>query len=78
MKSTTKATILSFIIFAIIFLSFRVLLSTFFDFQNRLIPSVVSAVVASVLSPRRTIIKKQSGKEVQLKWVFSKKIISIK
>ena len=78
MKANTKVIVLSFVIFAIIFIIVRTLIVTFFDFENRIFPGVISAVVASVLSPRRTIIQKQSGEEIQLKWLFSKKVIVIK
>lgn len=78
MKPNTKATIVSFIIFAVIFIIVRSLVVNIFSFNNTLIASIIAAIVASVLSPRRMLVYKQSGKEVQLKWFFSKKIIRFK
>ena len=78
MTSNTKAILLSFICFAIIFLIVRTILVAVFTFSNTIYAGIAAAVVASIFSPRRVIAYKQSGKVVMLKWFFSKKTIRIK
>lgn len=75
MNPNLKAILVSLVIFVLIFLGIRTLLTIYFNIENATILTLISVVGASILSPRRIIVKKQTGKEVLLKWVFSKKII---
>lgn len=45
---------------------------------NTYLMTAISAVITVILSPQRRIVKKQSGDEIQLKWLFSKKVIVLK
>lgn len=45
---------------------------------NTYLLSAISAAITVVLSPQRRIVKKQSGDQIQLKWLFSKKVIILK
>jgi hypothetical protein len=49
-----------------------------FNDINRFLLTAISAVLTVVLSPQRRIVKKQSGDEIQLKWLFSNKVIVLK
>ncbi len=49
-----------------------------FDRLNMLTVSAITAGVAVMLSPQEKIIETQSGKKVQLKWLFFDKVITIK
>ncbi|SHG82182.1 hypothetical protein [Winogradskyella jejuensis] len=75
MNSNTKAILASLLIFLVIFLILFFFLKTVLLNGNSPLPGVISAVVAAIFSPRRKIIEKQSGKEVQLIWFFSDKVI---
>lgn len=78
MNSNTKAIVLSSVFFALIFLGIHTLLTLYFNIHNTVAVGVVSAVCASVFSPRRVVLNKQSGKDVYLKWLLSKKVIRFK
>lgn len=65
-------------IFLVVFLLTNAGLRYFQDSLNPSIIGAISAGIAALLSPRRYTVTKQSGKEVQLKWLFSKKIITFK
>jgi len=39
---------------------------------------MISAVLTVLLSPQRRVVRKRSGDEIQLKWLFSKKVITLK
>tara|TARA_R110002051_G_scaffold199848_1_gene266796 strand:- start:185681 stop:185833 length:153 start_codon:yes stop_codon:yes gene_type:complete len=45
---------------------------------NLYLLSAVAAAITVILSPQRRIVKKQSGDQIQLKWLFSKKVIILK
>ncbi|EPR71966.1 hypothetical protein ADIWIN_3052 [Winogradskyella psychrotolerans RS-3] len=40
--------------------------------------AVLSAVFTIILTPQRRIVKKRSGEEIQLKWLFMKKVFTLK
>ncbi|MBV7269124.1 hypothetical protein [Winogradskyella luteola] len=78
MKTSTKAGLYVFLIFLVIYLIVRFILQIIFSDINIYLLSAISAAITVVLSPQRRIIKKQSGEEIQLKWLFSKKVIILK
>lgn len=78
MSTNTKATLISIASFAIIFLGIHTLLTVYLNIEDTIVSGVTSAISASLLTPRRVMVQKQSGKEIQLKWLFSKKMIRVK
>lgn len=78
MKTSTKAGIYVFLIFAVIYIVVRFSLQAIFENINTMLLAVIAAVITVILTPQRRIVKKQSGEEIQLKWWFSKKIIVLK
>ena len=78
MKTSTKASVYVFLIFAVTYLVIRFGIELLVDDINRYLLSAVSAAITVVLSPKRRIVKKQSGDQIQLKWIFSKKVIILK
>ncbi|MBT8245415.1 MAG: hypothetical protein HKP48_05520 [Winogradskyella sp.] len=78
MNSNTKTILISILIFLVIFLIVFFGVRGVFNLTEGPISGIISAVAAAILSPRRKIIEKQSRKEVQLTWFFSKKIIRFK
>ena len=78
MSPNTKAILISLLIFlgifSVVLLIFRVVLGL----NEGPVAGMISAVIAALFSPKRTVINKQSGKEVQLKWFFSDRIYIIK
>lgn len=78
MKISTKASLYVFLIFAVIYVIVRFSIQALFTDINQMVLAVLSAVITVVLTPQRRIIKKQSGEEIQLKWLFSKKVFTIK
>jgi len=75
MKTSTKAGLYVFIIFAVIYIIVRFSIQAIFTDINQMLLAVLSAVITVILTPQRRVVKKQSGDEIQLKWLFSKKII---
>jgi len=49
-----------------------------FNDINPYLLSAISAGITVILSPQRRVVKKQSGDQIQLKWLFSKKVIILK
>ncbi len=78
MKTSTKAGVYVFVIFAVIYVAVRFMLQFIFEDINSMVLAVASAVITVVLTPQRRIVKKQSGEEIQLKWLFIKKIMTLK
>ncbi|WP_179337483.1 hypothetical protein [Winogradskyella ludwigii] len=78
MKTSTKASIYIFVIFLVTYLVLRFGIQYLFNDINRFLLTAISAVLTVVLSPQRRIVKKQSGDEIQLKWLFSNKVIVLK
>ncbi len=77
MNNKTKVRILSYLAFVVIFLIIWAILH--FAFENLANPykGMISAGISAILSPRINEYKTQSGNQMQLKWVFLKKPISI-
>lgn len=78
MKPNIKANLIYFLSFLIIFFIAKGAFIFLFNVENGVITSFFSAGIAAALSPRKSIIQTQSGKYIQLKWIFSKKVINIK
>ncbi|MBU2926748.1 hypothetical protein [Winogradskyella psychrotolerans] len=78
MKTSTKAGLYVFLIFAVIYVIVRFSIQAIFIDINQMVLAVASAVITVILTPQRRVVKKQSGDEIQLKWVFSKKVIVLK
>lgn len=78
MKTSTKASLYIFLIFLVTYIVIRFGIQMVFPEINRYLLTAISAVITVILSPQRRIVKKQSGDEIQLKWLFSKKVIVLK
>ncbi|GGI56249.1 hypothetical protein [Winogradskyella haliclonae] len=78
MNPSTKAILISLLIFLGIFILVLLFFKGILGLTEGPVAGMISAVIAALFSPRRTIINKQSGKEVQLKWFFSDRIYIIK
>jgi len=78
MKTSTKAGIYVFLIFAVIYVIVRLSLQAIFVDINQMLLAVLSAVLTIILTPQRRIVKKRSGEEIQLKWLFIKKVFTLK
>ena len=78
MKTSTKAGLYVFLIFAVIYVIVRFSIQAIFPDINQMVLAVASAVITVILTPQRRVIKKESGDQIQLKWLFSKKIIVLK
>ncbi|TXD82884.1 hypothetical protein ESY86_11580 [Subsaximicrobium wynnwilliamsii] len=77
MTKKTKLRILCYLAFFIIFITIWTILH--FTFENLGAPykGMISAVVSAIFAPRINEYKNQSGNQVQLKWFFSRKPVSI-
>jgi hypothetical protein len=78
MKTGTKANIYVFLIFLVTYLVLRFGIQLIFEDINRYVLTAISAVLTLLLSPQRRIVKKHDGDEIQLKWLFSNKVIVLK
>ena len=78
MKTKTKASLYVFLIFLVSYLIVRFIIQLLFNDINVYLLSAISAAITVVLSPQRRIVRKQSGDQIQLKWLFSKKVIILK
>ncbi|MCT4629332.1 hypothetical protein [Winogradskyella sp.] len=78
MKTSTKANLYVFIIFLVTYLIIRFIIQLVFNDINSYLLSAISAAITVILSPQRRIVRKQSGDQIQLKWLFSNKVIIIK
>jgi hypothetical protein len=77
MNKQTKVIILRYLISFIIFLI--VWITLYFSFENLGNPykGLISAGITAILSPRIKEYETQSGKQMQVKWIFLRKHISI-
>jgi low affinity Fe/Cu permease len=78
MKTSTKAGLYVFLIFAVIYVIVRFSIQAIFSDINQMLLAVATAIITIILTPQRRIVKKQSGDEIQLKWLFNKKVIILK
>lgn len=72
MKRKTKALLLNFIGFAVIFLAVRFTLDYFVE-ANRLLLAIISAITATVASPKFAAIETDEGEKLSMRWFFSKR-----
>jgi len=77
MKRKTKVRILWYVSFFVSFFIVWTILQVTFKNLADGYKGMISAVIASLLSPKITEFETQSGKKLQLKWVFMKKIVTI-
>jgi hypothetical protein len=73
MKPKHKALLLNFLGFAIIFLAVRFALDYLFE-ANRFLLAFISAVMATLFSPKFAAIRTNEGEKLSMKWFFSKKV----
>ncbi|WP_179009444.1 hypothetical protein [Winogradskyella forsetii] len=78
MKTSTKASLYVFLIFGVTYLIVRFGIQMVFKDINIYLLTAISAIITVILSPQRRIVRKRSGDEIQLKWLFSKKVITLK
>ncbi|WP_179333964.1 hypothetical protein [Winogradskyella costae] len=78
METSTKAGLYVFLIFGVIYVIVRLSIQSVFTDINQMVLAVASAVITIILTPQRRVIKKQSGDEIQLKWLFMKKVFTLK
>lgn len=78
MKTSTKASIYVFLIFLVTYIIVRFTIQTMFEDINTYLLAISAAVITIVLTPQKRIVRKQTGEQIQLKWIFSKKIIILK
>ncbi|WP_179021441.1 hypothetical protein [Winogradskyella forsetii] len=78
MKTSTKASLYVFLIFGVTYLIVRFGIQMLFKDINIYLLTAISAIITVILSPQRRIVKTRSGDEIQLKWLFSKKVITLK
>jgi len=71
MKAKHKALLFNFIGFAALFLTTRLVLG-FYVQINTVFLAIISAVVASVLSPKFGAVKTKEGEKLYVKWLFIK------
>lgn len=72
-----KTKILWYLSLLIIFLIVWAILHFTFRNLNSPYKAMVSGVIARLLLPKITEYETQSGKQIQLKWIFMKKVITI-
>jgi hypothetical protein len=77
MNKKNKVKILRYLISFIIFLIVWVILHFAFENLGNPFKGMISAAVSAILSPRLKEYKTQSGKQMQVKWIFLSKPISI-
>ena len=77
MTAKRKGLLWSMLIFFLTYLVVWFVIRFIFSGMNVALVGGITAAITVVLSPQRKIIQTQSGEKVQLKWLFSKKVIII-
>jgi hypothetical protein len=77
MNIKTKVRILSHLVFIVIFLITWTILHFTFEHLENPYKGMISAGVSSIFAPRLNEFQSQSGKQMQLKWIFLRKPITI-
>ncbi|MEM5565674.1 hypothetical protein WNY78_11190 [Psychroserpens sp. AS72] len=72
MKARTKAHLITFSITIGIYLAIVLLLKYVIGLKNLGLVIIIGSIMTAILAPKQQIVEKQSGKEVHLKWRFSK------
>ena len=78
MKTSTKASLYVFLIFLVTYIMVRFGIKMVFNDINPYLLAVVAAIITIVLTPQKRIVRKQPSDQIQLKWIFSKKVIILK
>ncbi|MCC1483442.1 hypothetical protein [Winogradskyella immobilis] len=78
MSQNLKANIIYFGSFFVIFICAKLVLTNLFKIESGFITGFIAVVIASVFSPRKQVVQKQSGEEIQFKWIFSKRVFVVK
>lgn len=78
MKTTTKASLYVTLIFFVTYFIIRFSIQSIFTDINIYLLTIITVLITVLLSPQRRIVKKKAGDQIQLKWIFSKKVIVLK
>ena len=78
MNPNLKANIIYFGSFFIVFICTKIVMDYVFKIESGFITGATAVVIASVFSPRKQVVQKQSGEEIQLKCIFSKRVFVVK
>ena len=73
MRPKRKAFVYNFIVFAVIFLTIRIVLEFLWP-GNRAFLAIGSAILTMIISPKFAAIKTNSGEKLLMKSIFSKKV----
>jgi hypothetical protein len=73
MSLKNKALLYNFLCFAIIFTILRFFVMDYF-YENRIVKSVLSALITMVFAPKFAVLKNKEGSRIVMKWLFSKNI----
>ena len=71
MKPKTRAVVLNFLGFAILFLVIRFALGYYLE-VNRFYLALIAAIAASILAPKFAVVKVEKREKVMMKWIFIK------
>jgi len=71
MSPKTKAILLNFLAFAILFLAARIAFGYLFNI-DRLYLALGAAIIASILAPKFAVIEVDGSSKIMLKWIFIK------
>ncbi|MGB7785808.1 MAG: hypothetical protein WBL27_06885 [Salinimicrobium sp.] len=77
MNKKTKVKIIWYLSFFAIFLMIWTILHFSFENLDSAYKGLISGGISGLLSPRKKEFETQSGKQIQLKWIFMKKAITI-
>lgn len=77
MNAKTKVLIYQFVSFAVIFLLARYLIASFLELGWIWIP-ILSAVIATVLTPQFKVVPTEQGEKILMRWIFLKGVKTIK
>ena len=77
MKPKTKAFLLNFLCFGLIFITLRFAINYFLPELNDLLAIFIVGFTSVIISPRFAAVKKQNKEVVLMKWFFSKDLKEI-
>jgi hypothetical protein len=77
MINKTNIIILRYLISILIFLTAWIILDFSFEHLGNSYKAMISGGIMVVLSPRIKVFENQSGKQMQVNWIFLRKTISI-
>lgn len=73
-----KVKILSNVFFVAVFVFSWLVINYFYKDLKISIVGAISGIIAYLLSPRLKTLDSQSGKQIQIKWIFLKKLVLVK